>query len=242
MHKFMPVLFLATCCTLYGQLPSAPGPVRISPVLAASVFTESSSLSGDGWSESTNRTKTDRIAVNHTASLLAHRSAAHAFARFMEKPGSQYPVSSLAETATFVQSGEIGGSNHRLLGWTVTPEVNFSRHLALQADFTSLYVQSIYPGQTRLAIAAGPRFNFAPASRVSPFVFAEGGEIRRSTKANVIKDWNPIVKAGFGVDYKIVRGFGIDLIPAEYIGQHNDDSTWLHSFSARAGIVFNLYR
>lgn len=242
MYKFTPVLFLATCSALCGQPPSAPGSVRISPVLVASVSTESSSLSGGGWSESTGRMLSDRIAVNHTASVLAHRSAAHALARFMEKPGSQYPIGSLAETATFMQSGEIGGSNRRLLGWTVAPEVNFSRHLALQADFTSLYVQSIYPGQTRLAIAAGPRFNFAPASRVSPFVFAEGGEIRRSTKANPIKDWNPVAKAGFGVDYKIVRGFGIDLIPAEYTGQRNDDSTWLHSFSARAGIVFNLYR
>ena len=121
--------------------------------------------------------------------------------------------------------------------------MNFGKYLGLQADFTQLYMSGIYPGRNRLMIAAGPRFNFAPRSKFTPFIFLEGGEVRL-TQQNLynISDWNPIAKGGFGFDHKLKHGFGFQLIPGEYIGQYQDNGTWLNSYSARAGISYSLYR
>jgi hypothetical protein len=70
----------------------------------------------------------------------------------------------------------------------------------------------------------------------------EGGYIRQTTKANLSRDWSVVAKGGLGFDYKIVRGFGLQIIPGEYIGQNNDNGSWLHSYSARAGFVFSFFR
>lgn len=164
------------------------------------------------------------------------------FGYFLAKPEKKAPVGSFAATFTYEGLGQIAGHPRTLMGWTATPEINFTKHLGLQADFTSLYVRSIYPGQTRLLIAAGPRINLAPRSKVTPFIFMEGGEVRLSTKANSIKDWNPVAKGGIGFDYKIAHGFGFQLIPGEYIAQYNSNDTWTHNFSARAGVVFSFFK
>jgi hypothetical protein len=153
------------------------------------------------------------------------------------------PIASFAGTATYVFTDGYAGHNRSLWGFTATPEVNFGKYLGLQADFTQLYMSGIYPGRNRLILAAGPRINFAPRSKFTPFIFLEGGEIRL-TQQNLynISDWNPVAKAGFGFDHKLKHGFGFQLIPGEYIGQYQDDGTWLHSFSARAGLSFSLFR
>ena len=104
-------------------------------------------------------------------------------------------------------------------------------------------MSGIYPGQNRLILAAGPRINFAPRRKFSPFIFGEGGEVRL-TQLNLpnISDWNPVAKAGFGFDYKLTHGFAFHMVPGEYIGQLQDNGTWLHSYSARVGFSYNLYR
>src|SRR5580698_2111474 len=93
-------------------------------------------------------------------------------------PFNHAPVGSLTESYVYVFNDAQQGHNLSMMGWSVVPEVNFTRHLGLEGDFTSLYVRSIYPGQGRLLIASGPRFTFAPRSRFTPFIFAEGGEMR----------------------------------------------------------------
>ncbi len=235
MRKSFSILFLIASTAVHGQMLSTSAPKAANSAVAfvSSGFSSSAFLTASSV--------TPRAAMQ-AASMSARSSGGRFFGGFLEKPGKSSPIGSLAATFTYAKSGEIGGSDRSLLGWTVTPEVNFTKHLALQADFTSLYVRSINPGQTRLAIAAGPRYYFAAGPRITPFLFAEGGEIRRSTSGSVVKNWNPIAKSGFGIDYQIVRGLGLQLIPGEYIGQRNDDGTWLHSFSARGGIVFSFYR
>jgi hypothetical protein len=161
---------------------------------------------------------------------------------FMQKPDKQAPVGSLAATFTYNGLNQIAGHNRTLLGWTVTPNINFTKYLGVQADFTSLYVRSIYPGQARFLIAAGPRINLAPRSKFTPFLFTEAGYVRQTTKANNGRDWEIVAKGGLGFDYKLVHGFGLQLIPGEYIGQHNYDGSWSHSYSARAGVVFSFFK
>lgn len=175
------------------------------------------------------------------AGLETRMFAAGPSRRFVDAPGSRLAIGSLSASFTYAASGEIAGSNRSLMGWTLAPELNFTPHLALQADFTNLYVRSIDPAQSRLSLAAGPRYNLAPRSRLTPFLYAEGGEVRRSISGSVVKDWNPVVKAGLGLDLRIVRGFGVEVVPGEYTGQLNDDSTWLHTYSVRGGVVFNFY-
>jgi hypothetical protein len=152
------------------------------------------------------------------------------------------PVGSVSFSYVYQFAPDLVGADRSLMGWSVTPEVNFRKYIGLQAEFTSLYMRAVYPGQSRLMMAAGPRFTFAPHSRFTPFAFAEGGEIRATTKANDISDWNPVASAGFGVDYKITRGISFQLIPGQYVGQLQDNDNWNHSFMAKAGITFNLYK
>jgi hypothetical protein len=103
-------------------------------------------------------------------------------------------------------------------------------------------MRSILVEQNRLLMAAGPRFNLAPRSRFTPFVYAEGGEMRLAAGGVNYVDWNPVAKGGFGFQSKLSRTFAITLVPGEYLGQYQDNGTWLHSFSARAGITFLLDR
>jgi hypothetical protein len=153
------------------------------------------------------------------------------------------PVASVAMHYNYMFQTTPYVGNRSLMGWSVIPTVYFTPHLGFQADFTSLYMRGVVVGEKRLLIAAGPRFTFAPRSHFTPFVYGEGGEMRTTTKANDIADWNPVARAGIGLDLKGIHGIGFQLIPGEYTGEKVEwRNQWNHSFSARAGIVFNLYK
>ena len=150
------------------------------------------------------------------------------------------PVGSLTTSYVYVFNDAQNGHNRSLMGWSVVPEVNLVKHFGLEGDFASLYVRSVYPGQTRFIAAAGPRYTFAPRSKVTPFIFAEGGEMRLSSQRSLAKDWNPVAKGGFGLEYRVSRGFAMTLVPGEYLGQYQDNGEWNHSFTSRVGLTFNL--
>ena len=150
------------------------------------------------------------------------------------------PFGSLTESFVYIDSPHLYGADRGLMGWSVVPEVNLVHHVGLQADFASLYMRSIYPGQSRFLAAAGPRFNLTPRSKVTPFLFAEGGEIRLEAQRSHYVDWDPVVKAGFGFDYKITPRFGLTLVPGEYLGEYLDAGSWLHSYTTRVGLTFLL--
>jgi hypothetical protein len=165
------------------------------------------------------------------------------FSRGMFTPSvHDAPVGSFTASYVYQYEPDLSGANRSLMGWSAVPEVNFTKYLGFQAEFTGLYVRGIYPGQDRLMMAAGPRFTFAPHSKLTPFVFAEGGEVRVTTKANDIADWNPVASGGIGVNYKLSRGVAFQLIPGQYVGQLEGNGDWNHSFMAKAGITFNLYK
>jgi hypothetical protein len=150
------------------------------------------------------------------------------------------PVGSVTESFVYVFNDAQYGHNRSLMGWSAIPEVNLTKHIGFEGDFVSLYVRSIYPGQTRFIAAAGPRYNFAPRSKFTPFIFAEGGEMRLSSQRSLAKDWNPVVKGGFGFEHRVSDRFALTLVPGEYLGQYQDDGSWNHSFTARVGITFDL--
>lgn len=158
----------------------------------------------------------------------------------------QAPVASVAMHYNYMFQTSPYMGNRSLMGWSVVPEVNLTHHIGFQADFTALTMRGVNVDENRLLIAAGPRYTFAPRSFFTPFVYGEGGEMRsRSSGANVshIVDWNPATRAGIGFDLKSKHGIGFEIIPAEYIGEKVEwRDQWNHSFSARAGIVFNLYK
>jgi hypothetical protein len=152
------------------------------------------------------------------------------------------PAGSFTASYVYQYAPDYVGADRSLMGWSATPEVNFTKYLGLQAEFTSLYMRSVYPGQSRLLMAAGPRFTFAPHSKLTPFAFAEGGQIRSTQQLSDVADWNNVATGGIGFDYKISRGIAFQLIPGEYVGQQLDNGDWNHSFMSKAGITFNLYR
>jgi hypothetical protein len=128
------------------------------------------------------------------------------------------------------------------MGYSATPEIDIVPRLGMQGDFETVWVRAIrYPDQGRILMAAGPRFNFSPRHHVNPFAFAEGGEVRLSTSLKPV-NWNPIVKAGFGFEYKLNPHFSLQIVPGEYLGQLLDNGTWDHAYTSRVGIKFNLTR
>ncbi|HTF68224.1 MAG TPA: hypothetical protein VK638_36660 [Edaphobacter sp.] len=158
----------------------------------------------------------------------------------------QAPVASFAIHYNYAFQTSPYMGNRSLMGWSVLPEVNLTHHIGFQADFTALTTRGVNVDENLLLIAAGPRYTLAPRSRFTPFIYGEGGEMRsRSSAAAVsnVVDWNPATRAGIGFDLKSKHGIGFEIIPAEYIGEKVEwRDQWNHSFSARAGIVFNLYR
>ena len=148
-------------------------------------------------------------------------------------------VVSVTGGAVYVFDDEQSGHNRSFWGWSAVPEVNFIRGFGVQGDISNLYVRSVYPGQSRFILAAGPRYTFTPRSRFTLFVFAEGGNMRLSTQYNPARDWNPVVLGGFGFEHRVTQGLSVTLIPGEYLGQLQDNGLWNHSFSARLGVTWN---
>jgi hypothetical protein len=132
--------------------------------------------------------------------------------------------------------------NRTLWGWSATPEIRLTSRFGLQADVSNSYMKSVYPGEYRLFIAGGPRYNFPLIHRVQPFAFGEGGEIKTNAQGSSVKTWIPVATVGLGLEYVVSRHLALTLVPAEYLGEKEDDGTWTHSFAARAGFTFNFYR
>jgi hypothetical protein len=151
-------------------------------------------------------------------------------------------VGSFTASYVYRYDPDLAGASRSQMGWSATPEVNFTKYLGLQAEFTGLYTRSIYPGTNQLMMAAGPRFTFAPHRKITPFVFAEGGEIRTTQQLSDVTDWNPVATGGIGFDYKITKKIAFQLIPGEYVGEKLDNGDWNHSFMAKAGVTFNLFK
>jgi hypothetical protein len=149
------------------------------------------------------------------------------------------PVGSLTESFVYQYSPNQLGANRSLMGWSVVPEVNLMHHFGLQADFESLYMRSVYPGQSQLIMTAGPRYTLAPRSHFTPFIYAEAGEARFETQRQRNVDWEPVAKGGFGLQTRLSDHFGLTLVPGEWLGvRHDYNGSWNNSFSSRAGITF----
>ncbi|HEY4379739.1 MAG TPA: hypothetical protein VGN01_05295 [Acidobacteriaceae bacterium] len=174
-----------------------------------------------------------------TALLLAVPSVSLCQAIPFEQKG---PIASLTASGSYIDGEPQGGHRHSLWGWSAVPEIKLTRHFGMQAEFASYYMRSIYPGQNRFLMAAGPRYDFSPVSRITPFIFAEGGEMRLTFKNTLYRDWDPIVKGGVGFEYRLSRSIAITVVPAEYLAHNEDFGAWDKDFTARGGITFNLYR
>ena len=173
------------------------------------------------------------------AALLAVPSLSYSQAIPFEQRG---PLISFTADAVSISHYDQNAHGRTLWGWSATPEINLTTHFGMQADLSNSYMRSVYPGQNRLFIAGGPRYNFRPIFRLVPFLFAEGGEIKATAQGSyVIKEWKPLATVALGFEYRVSPHFAFTLVPGEYLGEKEDDGTWTHSFSARAGLTFNFY-
>lgn len=152
------------------------------------------------------------------------------------------PLVSLTASAVNISHYNPIIHNRTLWGWSVTPEIRLTSRFTMQADLSNSYMKSVYPGQNRLFIAGGPRYNFPLMHRVRPFVFGEGGAIKTNAQGSSVKTWIPVATVGLGLEYVVSRHLALTLVPGEYLGEKEDDGTWTHSFAARAGVTFNFYR
>jgi len=158
------------------------------------------------------------------------------------KPRKDTPVGSFTASYVYRYAQDLQGASRSQMGWSAVPEVNFTKYVGLQAEFSGLYTRSIADGTNQVLMAAGPRFTFAPRAKVTPFVFLEGGELRTTQQGGGIADWSPAAIGGIGFDYKISRKVAFQLVPGEYMATKEDNGNWNNSFVAKAGITFNLFK
>ncbi len=151
------------------------------------------------------------------------------------------PVASLTLSGSYMDGEPIFGHNHPLWGWSASPEFYFNRHLGIQAEVANYYMSSITPGERRLILSAGPRYNFDPIHKIRPFVFSEGGEMRLTFTRSTYRDWDPVAKTGIGFQYYLPRGVSFTLVPAEWIAHSLDAGGWSNDFATRAGFTINFY-
>jgi hypothetical protein len=173
------------------------------------------------------------------ALLLALPSLAHSQAVAFEGRGG--PIGSITGSASYIFGEPDGGHNHTLWGWSIAPEFNFTRRIGIQAELGSYY-ENISPGQGRLMLTAGPRYNLKPIFKVWPFVYGEAGEVRLTFQGSTYRDWDPVAKVGIGFDHRVVRNLWVTIVPAEYLAHNLDAGGWSHDFSAHAGFTYNFYR
>jgi hypothetical protein len=50
----------------------------------------------------------------------------------------------------------------------------------------------------------------------------------------------PVGKVGVGFNYRITPGFGLTMVPGDWVGTYLDTNTWNNSFEAKVGITFSL--
>ena len=172
------------------------------------------------------------------AALLALPSVAYSQA--IAFPGHG-PIGSLTASASYIYGESEGGTDHTLWGWSAVPEFNITRRFGMQAEIGSYY-ERINPGENRLILSAGPRYNFAPKARFWPFVYAEGGEMRLTFKKSSYRDWDPVARVGVGFERHLARNISVTVIPAEYLAHNLDSGPWVHNFSAHAGFTYSFYR
>jgi hypothetical protein len=153
------------------------------------------------------------------------------------------PIGSVTENFVYMYAPGQSGANRSLMGWEVVPSLTPAHGFGLQADFESLYMRSIYPGQSWLIMTAGPRFNLAPRSRFTPFIYGEAGEVRLESQRKRNVDWEPVAKAGFGFQSRLTQHFGVTLVPGEWMGlRHDYNGSWDQNFTTRVGLSFYLGR
>ena len=175
------------------------------------------------------------FASNSTGSVNSGQTAGPKY-EYVEKP-----IGSVSENFVYMYSPGQSGADRSLMGWSVVPSLTPVHGFGLQADFESLYMRSVYPGQSWLIMSAGPRFNLAPRKRFTPFIFAEAGEARFEFQRRRNVDWEPVAKAGFGFQARLTRYFGVTLVPAEWMGLRYDyNGSWDQNFTARIGLTFYL--
>jgi hypothetical protein len=228
MYKFAVLLLMLPAVLVAQNADSQTSPGQSSSMIQTSSADMSSAGGGASMSQPSQTASTPRDGFMHRGVFTSRDRKA--------------PVGSLSLQGVYMYSPGLVGANRSLMGWGVMPEVNFTKYLGLQADFENLYIRSINEDENRFVAAAGPRINFAPRSKFTPFVYMEGGETRITRQQYRYSDWNPVAKGGLGMDFKIAHGFGFQLIPGEYQGQYLDNGTWTHSFVARAGISFSLFK
>jgi hypothetical protein len=250
MYKSCFIALLAFPAALYSQdlghagASASDAGSSISSSAVSGLAISSSAISSSADSSSTDGTAAEAPAPMAAAGTAQVDSSSQGFFSrgvFMRRK-KDTPVGSFTASYVYRYAPDLFGADRSQMGWSAVPEVNFTKYVGLQAEFTGLYTRSIYPGTNQFMAAAGPRFTLAPHRKITPFAFAEGGMIRTTHQLSDVSDWNPVVTGGIGFDYKISHSVAFQLVPGEYMGQKQDDGDWNHSFVAKAGITFNLFR
>jgi opacity protein-like surface antigen len=189
-----------------------------------------------------------KILTSVLLSILPCMAAAQAAPQAQSKYTGSISYTGIYTYQNFNHDSIYGATSQNLAGWGITPEINFTRHFGFQGDFVTSYSTDSIPSLTQFTVAAGPRYTMNPYWKGTPFFFGEAGETRISYgnfggNQHPAVDWEPTASAGIGFDVNLTPRFGLQFVPAEWMGQRLDyNGEWQNNFMARFGFVFNFRR
>jgi opacity protein-like surface antigen len=119
-----------------------------------------------------------------------------------------------------------GGSGQGFNGWNAAAQVNFSRFLGVEGDFSGSYA-SISGVSTHVYTYAGGPVIFAEMDRIKPFAHVLfGGTRLGGSESGVSISWDGYtVLAGGGVDAKVNRNLAVRVAQVDWLYYHFGSKT-----------------
>jgi hypothetical protein len=122
-----------------------------------------------------------------------------------------------------------------LVGWQASPDINFSKNVALAFDFGGQYRSFFGVRVSRYEYAAGPRFKYR-RGRTAFFVHGlVGGDYEQPTARGAA-----LLGAGGGVDLNLSDRLAIRVL--QFDSLHDHTAFWGHALRVGIGLVFKAGR
>jgi hypothetical protein len=144
------------------------------------------------------------------------------------------PRAEIAASASYFRNGITNGTN--LAGWTVNPDINFSKNLALAFDVTGNHADVGGLTASIYGVMAGPRFKYRTDHLT---LFAHGLLGGEAYHISTYTQGAFALGFGGGIDVRATDRFSVRIFQLDSI--HDViNGYWGHNVHATAGVVVKL--
>lgn len=151
--------------------------------------------------------------------------------------GQDTPLLSVSGGYIYLNLGQRGAPRASLNGWYFIPQYHISKSWSAIAEFTNFYGSPQGKSTTIHGFTFGPLYAIATKTRITPFVFAEIGDVRSSVAGMVTNNFAFV--GGVGANVALAKHFALQLLPADYVLTTPSGGP-LNSYAAQVGIAYSF--